>query len=37
MIVVEGGKKYVGLTIQVEVTSALQTANGKMIFAKPKL
>lgn len=37
MIVVEDGKKYVGLTLQVEVTSALQTANGKMIFAKPKV
>jgi uncharacterized protein YacL len=36
MIVVEDGKQYVGLTLQVEVTSALQTANGKMIFAKPK-
>lgn len=37
MIVVEDGKKYVGLTLHVEVTSALQTANGKMIFAKPKV
>lgn len=37
MIVVEDGKKYVGLTLQVEVTSALQTANGKMIFARPKV
>ena len=36
MIVVENGKQYVGITLQVEVTSALQTANGKMIFAKPK-
>lgn len=36
MIVVENGKQYVGLTLQVEVTSALQTSNGKMIFAKPK-
>ena len=36
MIVVENGKQYVGLTLQVEVTSALQTANGKMIFAKPQ-
>lgn len=37
MIVVEDGKQYVGITLQVEVTSALQTANGKMIFAKPKV
>ena len=36
MIVVENGKQYVWLTLQVEVTSALQTANGKMIFAKPQ-
>ena len=36
MIVVENGKPYVGLTLQLEVTSALQTSNGKMIFAKPK-
>lgn len=36
MIVVENGKHYMGLTLQVEVTSALQTSNGKMIFAKPK-
>lgn len=36
MVVVENGKQYVGLTLEVEVTSALQTSNGKMIFAKPK-
>lgn len=36
MIVVENGKQYVGLTLTLEVTSALQTSNGKMIFAKPK-
>lgn len=35
MIVVEGGKKYVGSTINVVVTSALQTSAGRMIFAKP--
>ena len=35
MIVVEGGKKYVGETISVIVTSALQTSAGRMIFAKP--
>jgi len=36
MIVVEGGKKFIGSTIQVLVTSVLQTVAGKMIFAKPK-
>jgi len=36
MIVVDGGKKHVGETIDVLVTSVLQTAAGRMIFAKPK-
>jgi uncharacterized protein YacL len=36
MIVVDSGKKYVGETIEVIVTSVLQTAAGRMIFAKPK-
>lgn len=36
MIVVEDGKRYVGNTIYVIVTSVLQTAAGRMIFAKPK-
>lgn len=36
MIVVEGGKKYIGETKEVIVTSVLQTAAGRMIFAKPK-
>ncbi|QSX08158.1 PIN/TRAM domain-containing protein [Alkalibacter rhizosphaerae] len=36
MIVVENGKRYVGSTIEVVVTSVLQTAAGRMIFAKPK-
>lgn len=35
MIVVEGGKKHVGETIQVMVTSVLQTSAGRMVFAKP--
>ena len=35
MIVVDGGKKHVGETIDVMVTSVLQTAAGRMIFAKP--
>ncbi|MGO0121895.1 PIN/TRAM domain-containing protein [Desulfothermobacter acidiphilus] len=36
MVVVEGGKKHIGQTIRVVVTSVLQTAAGRMIFAKPK-
>ena len=36
MIVVEGGRKYLGETIDVVVTSVLQTAAGRMIFAKLK-
>ncbi|MEW9124552.1 MAG: PIN/TRAM domain-containing protein [Thermotaleaceae bacterium] len=36
MIVVEGGRKYIGETMGVLVTSVLQTAAGRMIFAKPK-
>ena len=36
MIVVEGGKKFIGTTKAVIVTSVLQTAAGRMIFAKPK-
>ena len=36
MIVVEGGKKHIGETINVLVTSVLQTSAGRMIFGKPK-
>ncbi len=36
MIVVENGQRHMGETLEVEVTSALQTAAGRMIFAKPK-
>lgn len=36
MIVVEGGKKFVGDIVDVTVTSVLQTAAGRMIFAKIK-
>lgn len=36
MIVVDGGKRHIGETIGVMVTSVLQTAAGRMIFAKPK-
>ena len=37
MIVVEGGRDYIGSTIEVLVTSVLQTSAGRMIFAKPKM
>lgn len=36
MVVVEGGKRHIGETLEVLVTSVLQTAAGRMIFAKPK-
>ena len=36
MIVVEGGRNYIGQVIFVTVTSVLQTSAGRMIFAKPK-
>lgn len=36
MIVVEGGRKFIGEEIFVVVTSVLQTAAGRMIFAKPR-
>ncbi|SFG94544.1 Uncharacterized conserved protein YacL, contains PIN and TRAM domains [Desulfotomaculum arcticum] len=36
MIVVDGGKRHMNQVITVTVTSVLQTAAGRMIFAKPK-
>jgi len=36
MIVVEGGRKFMNQTKKVLVTSVLQTAAGRMIFAKPQ-
>lgn len=36
MIVVEGGKNLIGKDVMTEVTSVLQTASGRMIFAKPR-
>jgi uncharacterized protein YacL len=35
MVVVEDGKKYIDRTIEVVVTRMIQTAAGKMYFAKP--
>jgi uncharacterized protein YacL len=36
MIVVEGGKRHIGESVDTIVTSVLQTAAGRMIFARPK-
>jgi len=36
MIVVDSGRRYMGQNVSVLVTSVLQTAAGRMIFAKPK-
>ncbi len=35
MVVVDGGRKRIGQTINVTITSVLQTQAGRMIFAKP--
>jgi uncharacterized protein YacL len=37
MIVIEGGREFIGTTLGVIVTSVLQTSAGRMIFARPKL
>ncbi|HHW31290.1 MAG TPA: TRAM domain-containing protein [Clostridiaceae bacterium] len=37
MIVIDGGRRFIGENVNVTVTSVLQTAAGRMIFAKPKL
>ncbi|MBG0787167.1 MAG: TRAM domain-containing protein [Anaerolineaceae bacterium] len=36
MVVVENGHKFIGKNIQITVTKVLQTAAGRMIFAKPE-
>jgi TRAM domain len=36
MVVVEGGRSLVGQTVDVVVTKILQTAAGKMIFARAR-
>lgn len=36
MIVVENGRRLIGKTIEVTVTSVLQTTAGRMIFTRPK-
>lgn len=35
MVVVEGGRRYIGSEVDVTVTSVLQTSAGRMIFARP--
>lgn len=34
MVVIEGGKRFIGLQVDISVTSILQTPAGRMIFAK---
>ena len=36
MVVIENGQKYIGKTVTISVTKVLQTAAGRMIFAKPE-
>lgn len=36
MVVVEGGKRHIGQTLPIIVTSVIQTLAGKMIFGSPK-
>jgi uncharacterized protein YacL len=35
MVVVDGGRRRIGQTFSVTITSVLQTQAGRMIFAKP--
>ncbi|HQF00355.1 MAG TPA: TRAM domain-containing protein, partial [Anaerolineae bacterium] len=35
MVVVEDGRDYIGQTVEVTVSKVLQTAAGRMIFARP--
>jgi uncharacterized protein YacL len=34
MVVVEGGRKLIGESVNVQVTSVLQSPSGKMIFSR---
>jgi rRNA-processing protein FCF1 len=36
MVVVEGGKRFIGQSLDVVVTSMLQTSAGRMIFTRPR-
>jgi uncharacterized protein YacL len=37
MIVVEGGRPYVGQTIPILVKKVLQKTEGRLVFAQPKM
>ena len=37
MVVVDGGHRHIGESVDVTVTSVLQTSAGRMIFARPKV
>ena len=37
MVVVENGREYINQQIEVTVTKVLQTAAGRMIFARPEI
>ena len=34
MIVVEGGREYIGRMVDIDVTSVLQTSAGRMVFGR---
>jgi uncharacterized protein YacL len=36
MVVVDHGKRLIGQTVEVTVTTVLQTTAGRMIFARPR-
>jgi uncharacterized protein YacL len=36
MVIVEGGKRFIGQSLDVVVTSVLQTSAGRMIFTRPR-
>lgn len=36
MVVIQDGSEYIGQTVQASVTKVLQTAAGRMVFAKPE-
>jgi uncharacterized protein YacL len=36
MVVIEGGRKFIGEAVDVVVTSVIQTAAGRMIFGRPR-
>ena len=36
MVVVDGGQRYINAELDIVVTRVLQTAGGRMVFARPK-